>query len=117
MRYINALKQYPEFKVLSNISEPPQTWGVCAVYIDGIDVSDLARFLMNKYRIIVVPLKGGVPPNSVFDYQAIRVSPNVYTTLEEIDTFAMAMEDAIKNGVPTSSPSSRSSDEDGTYLV
>jgi selenocysteine lyase/cysteine desulfurase len=117
MRYINALNKYPEFKVLSNISEPPQTWGVCASYIDGIDVSDLARFLMNKYRIIVVPLKGGVPPNARFDYQALRVSPNVYTTLEEIDTFIMAMEDAIKNGVPTSSPSSRSSAEDGPYLV
>jgi isopenicillin-N epimerase len=117
MRYINALKQYPEFKVLSNISEPPQTWGVAAVYIDGIDVRDLARFLMDKYRIIVVPLVGGVPPNSVFDYQAIRVSPNVYTTLEEIDTFVMAMEDAIKNGVPTSSPSSRTSADGGTYLV
>jgi selenocysteine lyase/cysteine desulfurase len=117
MRYINALKKYPEFKVLSNISEPPQTWGVCAVYIDGIDVSDLARFLMNKYRIIVVPLKGGVPPNARFDYQAIRVSPNVYTTLEEIDTFAMAMEDAIKNGIPTSSPSSRSRAEDWPFPV
>ncbi len=117
MRYINALKQYPEFKVLSNISEPPQTWGVAAVYIEGIDVRDLAKFLMDKYRIIVVPLVGGVPPNSVFDYQAIRVSPNVYTTLEEIDTFVMAMEDAIKNGVPTSSPSSSRSAEDGAYLV
>jgi selenocysteine lyase/cysteine desulfurase len=117
MRYVNALKKYPEYKVLSNLSEPPQTWGVCASYIDGIDVSDLARFLMNKYRIIVVPLKGGVPPNARFDYQALRVSPNVYTTLEEIDTFTMAMEDAIKNGVPTSSPSSRSSAEDWPYLV
>jgi hypothetical protein len=29
------------------------------------------------------------------------VSPNVYTTLEEIDTFVMAMEDALKSGVPT----------------
>jgi len=117
MRYVNALKKYPEFKVLSNISEPPQTWGVCASYIEGIDVRDLARFLMDKYRIIVVPLVGGVPPNSVFDYQALRVSPNVYTTLEEIDTFIMAMEDAIKNGVPTSSPFSRSSADDGAYLV
>jgi isopenicillin-N epimerase len=117
MRYINALKQYPEFKVLSNISEPPQMWGVAAVYIDGIDVRDLAKFLMDKYRIIVVPLIGGVPPNARFDYQAIRVSPNVYTTLEEIDTFVMAMEDAIKNGVPTTQASSRSSAEDGAYLV
>ena len=47
-----------------------------------------------------MPLVGGAPPNSVFDYQALRVSPNVYTTLEEIDTFVEAMEDALKNGVP-----------------
>jgi selenocysteine lyase/cysteine desulfurase len=117
LRWINALKQYPRFKVLSNIGEPPEMWGVSASYIDGIDVRDLAKFLMDKYRIIVVPLIGGVPPNARFDYQAIRVSPNVYTTLEEIDTFALAMEDAIKNGVPTTQASSRSSAEDGAYLV
>jgi selenocysteine lyase/cysteine desulfurase len=117
MRYINALKKYPEFKVLSNISEPAQCWGVAASYIEGIDVRDLARFLMSKYRIIVVPLVGGIPPNARFDYQALRVSPNVYTTLEEIDTFIMAMEDAIKNGIPTTQASSLSATEDGPYLV
>jgi selenocysteine lyase/cysteine desulfurase len=56
---------------------------------------------MEKYRIIVVPLVGGAPPNQVFDYQCLRVSPNIYTTLEEIDTFVGAMEDAMKNGVPS----------------
>jgi len=100
LRWANALKVHPRVKVLTNLSEPAQAWGVAAVYIDGIDVRALARFLMNKYRIIVVPLVGGAPPNSVFDYQALRISPNVYTTLEEIDTFVMAMEDAVKNGVP-----------------
>jgi len=29
----------------------------------------------------------------------LRISPNVYTTLEEIDTFVEAMEDALKGGV------------------
>jgi hypothetical protein len=29
------------------------------------------------------------------------VTPNIYTPLEEIDTFVMAMEDLLKNGVPT----------------
>jgi selenocysteine lyase/cysteine desulfurase len=72
---------------------------------------------MSKYRIIVVPLVGGIPPNARFDYQALRVSPNVYTTLEEIDTFIMAMEDAIKNGIPTTQASSLSATEDGPYLV
>ncbi len=100
LRWANALKAQQRIKILTDLSEPAQAWGVAAVYIDGIDVRALARFLMSKYRIIVVPLVGGAPPNSVFDYQALRVSPNVYTTLEEIDTFVMAMEDAVKNGVP-----------------
>ena len=65
----------------------------------------------------MVPLVGGIPPNARFDYQAIRVSPNVYSTLEEIDTFVMAMEDAIKNGVPTTQASSPGTPEDGPYLV
>jgi isopenicillin-N epimerase len=101
LRWANALKVQPRIKILTDLSEPAQAWGVAAVYIDGIDVRDLAKFLMDKYRIIVVPLVGGAPPNSVFDYQAIRVSPNVYTTLEEVDTFVVAMEDALKGGVPT----------------
>jgi isopenicillin-N epimerase len=102
LRWANALKAHPRIKVLSELSEPAQCWGVAAVYIDGIDVRQLAKFMMDKYRIVVVPLVGGAPPNSVFDYQALRVSPNVYTTLEEIDTFVEAMEDAVKNGVPDS---------------
>jgi isopenicillin-N epimerase len=102
LRWANALKAHPRIKVLSDLSEPAQCWGVAAVYIDGIDVRQLAKFMMDKYRIVVVPLVGGAPPNSVFDYQALRVSPNVYTTLEEIDTFVEAMEDAVKNGVPES---------------
>ncbi len=102
LRWANALKAQPRVKVLSQLKDPAECWGVAAVAIEGIDVRQLARFLMDKYRIVVVPLVGGAPPNSVFDYQALRVSPNVYTTLEEIDTFVEAMEDAVKGGVPES---------------
>ncbi len=100
LRWANALRVHPRIKILTDLSEPAQAWGVAAVTIEGMDVRALARFLMNKYRIIVVPLVGGAPPNSVFDYQALRVSPNIYTTLEEVDTFVTAMEDALKSGVP-----------------
>jgi len=105
LRWVNALKAYPRVKVLTDFSEPPQAWGVAAVHIEGIDVRDLAKFLMDKYRIIVVPLVGGAPPNQVFEYQALRVSPNIYTTLEEIDTFIKGMEEAVKNGVPSTQAS------------
>jgi selenocysteine lyase/cysteine desulfurase len=73
--------------------------------------------MMQKYRIIVVPLVGGVPPNQVFDYQALRVSPNVYTTVEEIDTFVEAMEDALENDVPPAGPSAGGAPEAGTEWI
>src|SRR5271157_2227279 len=112
LRWANALKAYPHVKVLTDFSEPPQAWGVAAVNIEGIDVRDLAKFLMDKYRIIVVPLVGGAPPNQVFDYQCLRVSPNIYTTLEEIDTCIKGMEEAVKNGVPSTQASRNQSMED-----
>jgi isopenicillin-N epimerase len=105
LRWANALKVHPRIKILTDLSEPAQAWAIAAVNIEGIDVRDLSKFLMDKYRIIVTPLVGGAPPNQVFDYQAIRVSPNIYTTLEEIDTFVAAMEDALKNGVPSTQAS------------
>src|SRR5512139_99112 len=100
MRWVNALKSNPRVKVLTETREPAEAWGVMAVNIDGVDVRQLATWLRNNYRIIVVPLVGGAPPNSVFDYTALRVSPNVYTTLEEIDTFIEAMTLAAKEGIP-----------------
>ena len=106
LRWANALKVHPRIKILSNLGEPAEAWAVAAVNIEGIDVRDLARFLMDQYRIVAVPLVGGAPPNPVFDYQALRVSPNVYTTLEEIDTFVEAMEAALKNDVPSAGPES-----------
>jgi selenocysteine lyase/cysteine desulfurase len=105
LRWANALKSNPRIKILTNLSDPPQAWAVAALGVDGMDVRDVAKFLMDKYRIIVVPLVGGAPPNQVYDYQALRISPNIYTTLEEIDTFVGAMEDALKNGVPSTQAS------------
>ena len=94
-----------DFRILFGEREAFVGVVVAAVNIEGIAVRDLAKFLMDKYHIIVVPLVGGAPPNQVFDYQALRVSPNIYTTLEEIDTFVAAMEDALKNGVPATQSS------------
>ncbi len=101
LRWAAALKAHPRVRILTNLGEPPEAWGVAAVNVEGLDMRNLAAFLKSKYRIVAVPLVGGAPPNQVFDYQALRVSPNIYTTLEEIDTFIEGMEDAIKNGIPS----------------
>ncbi len=61
LRWANALKVHPRIKILSNLGEPAEAWAVAAVNIDGIDVRELAKFLMDKYRIIVGSARRGSP--------------------------------------------------------
>jgi hypothetical protein len=87
--------------------EPGQTWGVAMVSIDGLDSRALSAHMMDKYRIVVNAVTGGTPPTQRFDYSGLRVTPNVYTTLEEIDTFADAMLDVAKNGLSAGAVATR----------
>lgn len=104
MRWADALKSEPRVKIFSSL-EPGQTWGLALVGIDGIGARALTQFLFDKYRIVGQAAVGGKLPRQVFDFEGVRITPNVYTTLEEIDTFVAAMHDAIKNGVPAPRPS------------
>jgi selenocysteine lyase/cysteine desulfurase len=99
LRWANALKANARVRIHSSL-EKGQTWGMAMVGIDGIDTRALSQFMWDRYRIIVTAAVGGTPPAQVYDYQGLRVTPNIYTTLGEIDTFVTAMDDAITNGVP-----------------
>ena len=50
--------------------------------------------LWNKHRIIATPIKHA-------EFQGLRVTPNVYTTLDEVDRFVAAIEEVLAHGVPT----------------
>jgi selenocysteine lyase/cysteine desulfurase len=67
--------------------------GVATVEIEGIDVEKLGAHLWEKERIFVVAIKHD-------EFHGIRVSPAVYTRLEEIDRFAEAMERVARTGLP-----------------
>jgi selenocysteine lyase/cysteine desulfurase len=99
LRWAHKVKAHPKVKLLSSL-DAGQTWGVAMVSIDGIEPRALSAHMMDKYRIVVNAVVGGTPPAQTFDYSGLRVTPNVYTTLEEIDTFADAMLDVAKNGLP-----------------
>jgi isopenicillin-N epimerase len=90
MRWVNQLKKNPRIRIHSDLEH---TYGLANMGIDGIKAADASKFLWDKYRII---------SNAIVrqEYQGLRVTPNVYTTLEEVDTFVMAIEDLLKNGVP-----------------
>jgi selenocysteine lyase/cysteine desulfurase len=99
-RWASQLKDVPRVKIYTSL-EKGQSWGIAYVGIDGLEARKLNDFLWNKYRIIGQAMTGGPYPAQQFDYQGTRITPNVYTTLDEIDTFVAAMKDAATNGVGT----------------
>jgi selenocysteine lyase/cysteine desulfurase len=97
MRWVDALKSDPRIRIHSDLQN---TWGLALVQIEGIESRALSQFLMDRYRIVCVPIVQGDLPGPQFPYQGLRITPNVYTTLQEIDVFIEAMQDVLKNGLP-----------------
>ncbi len=74
--------------------DPAMSCGIANIGVDGMDQGAVMNHLWNTKRIIVVAI--GHP-----DCTGLRVTPNVYTTLEEVDTFIEALEDVVRNGLPS----------------
>jgi selenocysteine lyase/cysteine desulfurase len=66
--------------------------GIATVQIDGIDSTALGAWLRRAKGILVTPIVHA-------RFEGLRVSPSVYTTPIEIDLFAEAMEEAIRDGI------------------
>jgi len=96
MRWANALRTHPRIQMFSSL-KPGETWGLATVGIDGMEASKISSFLFDKYRIIVAGLAQGPMPGQQFPYQGIRVTPNVYTTVDEVDTFVEAMKILVRS--------------------
>jgi isopenicillin-N epimerase len=73
--------------------DPQQACALGTMSIDGIGAQKLTDHLLKVYRIHVRPR---FVPN---EYEGIRVTPNVYNTIGEVDTFAAAIEEIAKKGV------------------
>src|SRR6476469_6534544 len=85
------LAESPRVKVLTQLDS--KNSGAIALFsVDGLEVGKLGGWLMANYRLINTPI---VHP----EFNGIRITPNVYTTLDEIDTFADAVTTAIKKGI------------------
>ncbi len=91
-RWAKRLEGQKGVKILTSF-DPRQSCGLANVSIEGVDMVKLGGHLMDKYRIITTPI---VHP----EFQGLRVTPNVYTTLRDVDTFAEAMERVIEKGLP-----------------
>ena len=100
LRWANELKKNPRIKLHSSL-EPGQTWGLAVVSIDGIDSNKLVPYLWDKYRIVITTVGHENTKDPSLTYRGLRVTPNIYTPLEEIDTFVEAMQNVLKRGLPS----------------
>jgi isopenicillin-N epimerase len=100
LRWANELKKNPRIKLHSSL-EPGQTWGLAVVSIDGIDSNKLVPYLWDKYRIVITTVGHENTKDPSLTYRGLRVTPNIYTPLEEIDTFVEAMQTVLTKGLPS----------------
>jgi isopenicillin-N epimerase len=92
-RWSDELRKLPGVKIL-NSDDPEQSCGIGFISVEGMEAAKLVGHLWGKYRIWTTSF------NSPGEYQGLRITPNVYTTLEEIDTFTAAMREVIQKGIP-----------------
>jgi selenocysteine lyase/cysteine desulfurase len=60
--------------------------------VDGIEFGALSAWLLAKHRIVNTPIDHP-------EFQGIRITPNVYTTVDEIDVFADKVLQGIRKGI------------------
>jgi selenocysteine lyase/cysteine desulfurase len=85
------LAESPRVRVLTPL-DATQAGGIALFNVDGIDSAKLQGWLWAKHRIITTPIIHE-------EFHGLRITPNVYTTLDEVDRFADTVLEAVARGV------------------
>ncbi|MBA2627772.1 MAG: aminotransferase class V-fold PLP-dependent enzyme [Gemmatimonadales bacterium] len=72
--------------------DSPWSGAIGLVSVDGLDMAKLGGWLLNNHRIVSTPIIHA-------EFTGLRVTPNVYTTLDEVDIFAEKMLLAMRSGI------------------
>jgi isopenicillin-N epimerase len=71
----------------------PTMSGAIGVFgIDGMDMGALGGWLLSKHNIVTTPMVTD-------EFKGMRITPNVYTTVDEVDLFADRVIQAMKRGI------------------
>ncbi len=92
--WMNRLKELPNARFHTSFDEH-QSCGIANIEIVDVDTAALASYLMDKHKIFTVPIIHE-------EFKGLRITPNVYTTLAELDRFCDVMETVAKKGLPKS---------------
>ena len=90
--WMNNLKSIP--KIGFNTSfDPKQSCAIANFKVEGVDPVQLGSYLMAKHKIFTTPIVHD-------EFTGIRITPNVYTTLWELDRFSEVVADVARKGLP-----------------
>src|SRR5256884_8468207 len=91
--WMNRLKDVPQVRFNTSF-DPNQSCAIANVHIEGTNPEAVTKYLFDKHRIFTVPIMHE-------EFQGIRITPNVYTTLSELDRFCDHMELIARKGLPS----------------
>jgi selenocysteine lyase/cysteine desulfurase len=89
---MNQLKDVPKIRFNTSF-DPNQSCAIANVHIEGTKPDDVVKYLFDKHHIFAVGINHE-------EFQGIRVTPNLYTTLSELDQFCEQMTSIAHNGLP-----------------
>jgi isopenicillin-N epimerase len=90
--WMNRLKDVPKIRFNTSF-DPNQSCAIANVHIEGTDPSAIGSYLFREHKIFTTPIVHE-------EFQGIRITPNVYTTLGELDRFCGLMETIAQRGLP-----------------
>ena len=90
-RWARRLEAQKGVRVLTPY-DAQQSCGLALLSIDGMDHGKLGTHLWDRHRILATPIEHD-------EFKGLRVTPNVYTTIGEIDVFCDAVEKALRSGL------------------
>ncbi|QDV34212.1 aminotransferase class V-fold PLP-dependent enzyme [Tautonia plasticadhaerens] len=82
----------PRVEILTSIDDDDASTGIALVRVDGIDNGALFGHLWGKHQIVT-------SPTTHEQFAGVRISPNLYTTPDEIDVFVEAMLGVLADGI------------------
>ena len=91
-RWAKALQaDSPRVRVLTELG-PDRAGAICMFGVDGLDPVKLGSWMLANHRIVNTPI---VHP----EFNGIRITPSIYTSIDEIDTFVDTVKVAIRKGI------------------
>lgn len=90
--WMDQLKGTPRIRFNTSF-HPAQMCAIANVQIEGLDPVKIGSYLFDKHRIFTTPIVHE-------EFQGLRITPNLYTTLPELDRFCGVMANIARKGLP-----------------